>query len=170
MHRIDTLNSTDDDTFQDDEAVGTEVSAAWLNDVQENICRLIEAAGIALSKGDYTQLKAAVWGTSGSNANGHWRKHPDGTIEQWGYYPGGSSNPTLTFPIEWPTACEALNVTALSTTNSTPASSQGGVKYASPAPGVSTTTFSVWCSADDGGPDTNQPLATVPFYWRSIGR
>lgn len=169
MHQIDTPTASAG-LFQDSDTPGTQVSAAWLNDLQENLIGILIAAGIAPIKGDYTQLATALIGTSGSNGNGYWRKHPDGTIEQWGHYAGGAAAPTLTFPIEWPTACESLQTTAVSTTNSTPSSSQGGVKYASPDPAVTTTDFKVWCSADDGGPDTNQPSTTVPFYWRAIGR
>ncbi|RQS55734.1 MULTISPECIES: phage tail protein [Burkholderia] len=36
----------------------------WANDVQENICQAIEAAGIALSKGDGTQLLKAIMALS----------------------------------------------------------------------------------------------------------
>lgn len=251
MHRIDTIDA-DGDLFQDSESVGTQVTAAWLNDVQENLARLAEALGITLVKGDYDQLTdafagvgipsraevtdldalavsgffastagatgrpagtaagmvvsifdaaasadgaqlfiqqavntlwlrrwtGAAWGdwtaiaggSSGSNADGRWRIHPDGTVEQYGHYAGGSAHPTITFPIEFPTACDNVQVTAVSTTNATPSSTQGGVNYASPAAGPTTTDFSVWCSADDGGPDTNQPSTTVPFYWHAIGR
>ena len=38
----------------------TRFSAAWCNDIQENLCRVIEAAGIVLVKGDYGQLTAAI--------------------------------------------------------------------------------------------------------------
>jgi hypothetical protein len=38
--------------------------------------------------------------TFGSNANGYWRKMPDGLIEQWGEVTAGeSSSPALDFPI-----------------------------------------------------------------------
>lgn len=38
----------------------TRFSADWCNDLQENLCRAIEAAGIELVKGDYGQLTAAI--------------------------------------------------------------------------------------------------------------
>jgi len=38
----------------------TELSEDWFNDVQENICRTIEGAGIGLVKGEYTQLYDAI--------------------------------------------------------------------------------------------------------------
>ena len=38
----------------------TRLSADWCNDLQENICRVVEAAGIELVKGDYGQLTAAI--------------------------------------------------------------------------------------------------------------
>jgi len=44
----------------------TQLTADWFNDVQENICRLIENAGIELSKGNYTQLYDALVALSAS--------------------------------------------------------------------------------------------------------
>lgn len=38
----------------------TRLTPAWTNDLQENLCRVIEAAGIELVKGDYGQLTAAI--------------------------------------------------------------------------------------------------------------
>ena len=64
MHRIDTATATVDDLFTNgDPGTGvppTECDDDWLNDVQENIAQTIEAAGIALVKGDGTQLLDAI--------------------------------------------------------------------------------------------------------------
>ncbi len=49
--------------FNDNPAVQsptTRVPAAWLNDVQENICEVIEDAGIALDPDEGSQLLAAI--------------------------------------------------------------------------------------------------------------
>lgn len=43
----------------------TRVSAAWLNDVQENIAQAIEGAGIVLTPGDGGQLLAAIQALAG---------------------------------------------------------------------------------------------------------
>ena len=66
MHRIDTATKAPDlfgagkDGFKDgDKALGipaTELTAAFFNDIQENLARLVEAGGDALAKGDYSQL------------------------------------------------------------------------------------------------------------------
>lgn len=40
--------------------LATQLDADWYNDLQENICRFIEAAGIVLSPGDYSQFAAAI--------------------------------------------------------------------------------------------------------------
>jgi hypothetical protein len=40
--------------------VATLVDAAWLNDIQENVCTVIESAGITLVKGTGTQLRDAI--------------------------------------------------------------------------------------------------------------
>lgn len=62
MHRIDTADALDEQ-FNDNPSVQsptTRVTAAWLNDVQENVCGPIEAAGIALEKGEGGQLLSAI--------------------------------------------------------------------------------------------------------------
>lgn len=46
----------------------TWVTPDWANDVQENICQVVEAAGIALAKGDVTQLLKAIQYFSGKTA------------------------------------------------------------------------------------------------------
>lgn len=64
MHRIDAAGFAAGNLFTDgNPSTGTPatvVDAAWLNDLQENVAQLVEAAGIVLSKGDYTQLLKAV--------------------------------------------------------------------------------------------------------------
>ena len=60
MHRIDSPGATPDKNFTEGDPTvptpATVVSADWLNDVQENICRALEANGIVLEKGNYGQL------------------------------------------------------------------------------------------------------------------
>jgi hypothetical protein len=72
MHRIDSYGATPDNKFTEGTpgpgvpVPPTEVSADIMNDMQENLCLVIEAAGIALVKGDYTQLLEAIRKISGS--------------------------------------------------------------------------------------------------------
>lgn len=78
MHRVDTPGSVAG-RFQDgNPAVGqqaTQLLADWHNDLQENVAHVIEQAGIALAKNDFTQLYdaltaliAGVVGTGGGSA------------------------------------------------------------------------------------------------------
>lgn len=64
MHRIDTDGALTGGQFTDGNPAvgqqGTQVDSSWLNDVQENIAQAIEHAGIALVKGDGTQLTKAL--------------------------------------------------------------------------------------------------------------
>jgi microcystin-dependent protein len=63
MHRIDAPGNLAGHFTDGDPANGvpaTVVSGAWLDDVQENIVRAITDAGIALVKGNATQLSAAI--------------------------------------------------------------------------------------------------------------
>ncbi len=64
MHRIDGLGATIDNRFTEGNPVGgvqaTQVTDDWCNGVQEEICHVIEQAGITLTKGDTTQLYDAI--------------------------------------------------------------------------------------------------------------
>lgn len=64
MHRIDSPSATPDNKFTEGSPTGgvaaTVVTAAWLNDLQENVSEVIEAAGIPLSKGNSAQLFDAI--------------------------------------------------------------------------------------------------------------
>lgn len=64
MHRIDGSSATADHKFTEGSPSGgipaTVVTDDWLNDVQENICKVIEGASIALEKGNPNQLLLAV--------------------------------------------------------------------------------------------------------------
>lgn len=63
MHRVDTQGHNNN-RFQSGTPQlgqeGTILTEAWLNDVQENLCEVIEEAGIALVKGDPNQLRLAI--------------------------------------------------------------------------------------------------------------
>jgi len=64
MHRIDAAGFAAGNLFTDgNPSTGTPatvVDAAWLNDLQENVCQVIEATGIVLVKGTYGQLLTAL--------------------------------------------------------------------------------------------------------------
>jgi hypothetical protein len=61
---------------------------------------------------------------TGSNADGHWKKYPDGTIEQWGVVVLGTSITdskavTFNFPIPFTSANEGVVATAIGKPNGT---------------------------------------------------
>ncbi|WP_205691938.1 phage tail protein [Caulobacter soli] len=63
MHRVDTEDSVGGMFQPGDPASGlgpTLLGHDWFNDIQENVARVIEGAGIALVKGGYDQLKTAI--------------------------------------------------------------------------------------------------------------
>lgn len=64
MHRIDSPGATINNLFTEGNPslsiLATEVSDDWLNDVQEEICNLIENVGLTLVKGQQDQLEAAI--------------------------------------------------------------------------------------------------------------
>jgi len=76
MHRIDGPGAVNNLFTEGDPSVpqmATVVTAAWLNDVQENLARAIEAAGITPVKGDYDQLRQAITLLSGAGEVGEIR-------------------------------------------------------------------------------------------------
>lgn len=69
MHRTDGAGNVAGMFSAGNPAVGqraTQLTAYWFNDVQENLCHVIEAAGIELAKGNYTQLYDALVALSAS--------------------------------------------------------------------------------------------------------
>lgn len=58
MHRIDGANHSSN--LFTEGPPGTQVTDDWLNDVQETLAQFIEAQGVTLVKGTYTQLTTAV--------------------------------------------------------------------------------------------------------------
>lgn len=63
MHRIDTSGSIDGKFSDGNPNIGqiaTLLGAAFMNDLQENVCFLIESQGIVLEKGKETQLADAI--------------------------------------------------------------------------------------------------------------
>ena len=64
MHRIDHATAAPGNLFTEGNPAtatpATTVTDDWLNDVQGNVCDVVETAGIALVKGDYTQLRQAI--------------------------------------------------------------------------------------------------------------
>jgi hypothetical protein len=77
MHRIDGPGATVDKKFTEGDPVGgtpaTVVTAAWMNDVQEELVSVLAAAGIAPVKGTQDQLLKAIrsisTGVAGASAN-----------------------------------------------------------------------------------------------------
>jgi len=64
MHRIDHATALPGNLFTEGNPAtatpATTVTDDWLNDVQGNICDVIETAGIELDKGEFTQLTLAI--------------------------------------------------------------------------------------------------------------
>ncbi|RZA12413.1 MAG: hypothetical protein EOP10_31435, partial [Proteobacteria bacterium] len=63
MHRIDSAGSVNGRFVEKDKVTGkpgTVFAAKWLNNLQEEICSVIEGAGLVLSEGDNAQLLKAI--------------------------------------------------------------------------------------------------------------
>lgn len=119
MHRIDGPSATVDNLFTEGSPAGgvaaTVLSAVWLNDLQENLVAVLEAAGVALTKGrefdlldSINQLIAATPTGAIAAADGLYPL-PGGYLLQWGSVTGPASpannrwDGNLTFPVSMPT-------------------------------------------------------------------
>lgn len=96
MHRIDTADAAAGNLFTEgNPATGvpaTTLTDDWLNDYQENMAQFIESVGLALVKGDYTQLAKAIALASSRGAglknrviNGRFQIYTRGTTGSEGY-------------------------------------------------------------------------------------
>ncbi|MBI4804471.1 MAG: tail fiber protein [Desulfovibrio sp.] len=103
MHRIDGPGAVSNLFTEGDPSVpqmATVVSAAWLNDVQENLARAIEAAGITPVKADYDQLRRAITLLSGSGEIGEVKLWPSEILPTSGDWMecDGSALPIVDYP------------------------------------------------------------------------
>jgi hypothetical protein len=94
-------------------------------------------------------------------------KKPGGYMTQSGKYAGGSSNPTITFPVAF-TAAPHVQITAYGTGANTNSASNS-VALASLA-SVSTTGFSAWVSSESEVSDVFVNVTNVAFEWVAIGK
>lgn len=113
MHRIDVPSATPDHLFTEGSPTGgvpaTVVSDDWLNDVQENICNVIEQAGLPLTKGrkqDLTDAIRLVTAFPAGNFSTPGHKVLGDFIVAWGiigFAAGSTATQTLstTFPHGW---------------------------------------------------------------------
>ncbi|KQN00578.1 gp53-like domain-containing protein [Sphingomonas sp. Leaf25] len=160
---------------QGDPATGrapTTLDVDWANGVQEEICNVIEHAGLPLDKADRAQLRKAIVAiitemTSAEDATSQlgptgYRISPDGYIEQWGYVPGsvnGEGSRQIVFPIPFPVECFGVSGTVLNTGSST--SGAHNVQEVA----VSQTGATIFLQSDQ-----NSSGVQGGFRWRATGR
>lgn len=128
----------------------------------------VDGAGSAVDADTVDGLHASAFAlnsgfTSGTSANGYWRKLPDGTIEQWCVGVGAASGEAtefITFPMAFPTEVLGLTVS----TQLGGASTGADVWYQNLAPSLSGVT--VQRQKASGGSDG---VTTIPRIY-AIGR
>lgn len=107
-----------------------------------------------------------------AGVNGY-QKLPSGLILQWGKYVGGSSNPTITFPLAFPSACYNVVCTPFGLSADTNdfannnAVREVNLDNANPP---TATQFTVFCSAEHGVEDVFHAETTTNFHWMAIGK
>ncbi|GAB3469155.1 gp53-like domain-containing protein [Azotobacter salinestris] len=121
MHRIDVPSATEDHQFTEGSPAGgvpaTTVSAAWLNDMQEELISILAAAGIAPVKGDQDQVLAAILALIAAQAGGMRSLTPNGyrqigdIVLQWGSGATATGNlDDVVFPVTFPNEVWAVIV------------------------------------------------------------
>ncbi len=121
MHRIDGPGATVDHKFTEGDPIGgvaaTVVTAAWMNDVQEELMTLLTTAGISPVKGTQNQVMAALMalstGVGGATSNDYikipFRDKTTGVrrelVLQWMDTNVSTTGGTVTFPLQFPNAC-----------------------------------------------------------------
>jgi hypothetical protein len=121
---VDGINTFLDANPSAGRANGTQITDAWLNDVQGELLNILSAAGIAPAASTPTQVLTALqqlFGapafTSNLSANG-WKKYPDNNsptgffIEQWGTsqnFGSGERTATIIMPLTFPNVCRSCN-------------------------------------------------------------
>lgn len=117
--------------------VPTDLNAKWFNQIQEELARVIEAAGLTLDESNLAQLLAAlslpgVFATPAAGDNTTraattafvrnaspaslgatgWQRLPSGLIMQWGsILVPTATGAFFTFPIAFPNACLSVSAT-----------------------------------------------------------
>jgi hypothetical protein len=180
MHRIDTPNAQKDkfgvgkNGFTNGNPqtgeLATELNADYFDSVQEEMCNVIEGAGLTLDKAKTNQLQMALEALNISSllsapivgsvaANGYCiipTKIPGGPIKniivQMGTSIANSTSATINFPIPFPSRCISLVATKYA----------GGGRYVTvDEPGKSSFLVYGWTNAGTGNADT--------FGWLAIG-
>ena len=163
----------------------TYLTPEWCNGLQEEVVRVIEAAGITPSSESYEQLLAAIkyfaWGEgqtaapwsrqssfSSSKAISGWQKIEGGLILQWGgasFAPNNSSSvqAIVAFPIAFPNAC--VHISGVQTSR---ASNDGGGTWAMRPANKTLTNFSAVLDNNGGNVLYNFTLPQTA-EWIAIG-
>lgn len=102
-------------------------------------------------------------GTEGSQTLGD-------IILKWGFYNGGSANPTVNFADAFPNSCFNVQCTPVNLATDTPdAASTRNIKAVG-IQSISASGFSTYLAYEDGVTDVFKADNTCTFYWVAIGR
>lgn len=92
-----------------------------------------------------------------------------GVVFQWGRYAGGASSPTITFPLEFPTACFAVVPVAVGFGADATTSASTSVHSVALKSTPSTTSFQAWCSWEYEVSDVFTASTNTAFHWIAVG-
>lgn len=94
---------------------------------------------------------------------------PGGMLMNWGFYAGGSNNPSISFAEQFPNACFGVQITPVGSGVDTPDASSTVAVRQIQIQSFSDSGFQAYVSGEDGVTDVFKGDAAGTFYWLAYG-
>jgi hypothetical protein len=92
-----------------------------------------------------------------------------GFLFQWGRYVGGSSSPTISFPLAFPVECFVVVPAAVGFSADANLVSSSSVHHVALRGSPTTSSFQAWCSFENEGSDVFAASTNTVFHWIAVG-
>jgi hypothetical protein len=92
-----------------------------------------------------------------------------GFLFQWGRYAGGSSSPTISFPLAFPVECFVVVPAAVGFSADANLVSSSSVHHVALRGSPTTSSFQAWCSFENEGSDVFAASTNTAFHWIAVG-
>lgn len=92
-----------------------------------------------------------------------------GFLFQWGRYAGGSSSPTISFPMAFPVECFVVVPAAVGFSADANTVSSSSVHHVALRGSPTTSSFQAWCSFENEASDVFAASTNTAFHWIAVG-
>ena len=92
-----------------------------------------------------------------------------GFLFQWGRYAGGSSSPTISFPLAFPVECFVVVPAAVGFSADANTVSSSSVHHVALRGSPTTSSFQAWCSFENEASDVFAASTNTAFHWIAVG-